>query len=314
MTASVTWLLSQDRLSKNRTAFRMREVQSNIGESRWRLIAAGLGATPAQHPENHVGPAAAAAWHRQAAQIPGRSGAADFNLMSMPGYAGFIELVCGISAGLGLFTRPAAFSRLGHDGGRVFHGPRPARLFPDLEPGRAGGALLLRFPLPRRGRRGPVERRRDAPQVTLTTSPPHGTTRDGRAQERAVSNVAPGTRVPCKAQEELLRVLAVPIKPAPLSRAGRKIASKFHSLLAGALAAPRSCRAGWSRAARRRGQVEARQADHDLQSFRRGRRHRRACPPARRDGRQDLGPAGRRRRQAGRRRHAGAGHAAQRQA
>ena len=32
-----------------------------------------------------------------------------FNLNSMPGYAGVIELVCGILLVLGLFTRPAAF-------------------------------------------------------------------------------------------------------------------------------------------------------------------------------------------------------------
>jgi putative oxidoreductase len=32
-----------------------------------------------------------------------------FNLMSMPGYAGIIEFVCGILLVIGLFSRPAAF-------------------------------------------------------------------------------------------------------------------------------------------------------------------------------------------------------------
>src|SRR5215468_2622955 len=32
-----------------------------------------------------------------------------FNLNSMPGYAGFIEFVCGILLIIGLFSRPAAF-------------------------------------------------------------------------------------------------------------------------------------------------------------------------------------------------------------
>ena len=33
----------------------------------------------------------------------------NFTLASMPGYAGFIEFICGILLILGLFTRPAAF-------------------------------------------------------------------------------------------------------------------------------------------------------------------------------------------------------------
>lgn len=60
--------------------------------------------------------------------------------------------------------------------------------------------------------------------------------------------------------------------------------------------------------------LEAEEADHDLQPLRSGRRHRRAHAPARRGRGQDPGAAGHHRHQAGRRRPARTGHAAEREA
>jgi putative oxidoreductase len=58
-----------------------------------------------------------------------------FNLMSMPGYAGFIELVCGILLVLGLFTRPAAFLASGMTAVAYFMAHAPQNFFPILNRG-----------------------------------------------------------------------------------------------------------------------------------------------------------------------------------
>ena len=55
--------------------------------------------------------------------------------------AGFIELVGGVLLVIGLFTRPAAFIAVGHDGGRLLHGPCAAGFFPILN----GGELAVLY-------------------------------------------------------------------------------------------------------------------------------------------------------------------------
>ncbi|HLG46588.1 MAG TPA: DoxX family protein [Reyranella sp.] len=58
-----------------------------------------------------------------------------FNLNSMPGYAGIIELVCGILLVLGLFTRPAAFIISGMCAVGYFLVHAPQGFFPILNKG-----------------------------------------------------------------------------------------------------------------------------------------------------------------------------------
>jgi putative oxidoreductase len=58
-----------------------------------------------------------------------------FNLNSMPGYAGFIELVCGILLVIGLFTRPAAFLVSGMAAVAYFYAHAPQGFFPILNRG-----------------------------------------------------------------------------------------------------------------------------------------------------------------------------------
>jgi putative oxidoreductase len=58
-----------------------------------------------------------------------------FNLNSMPGYAGIIELVCGILLVLGLFTRPAAFIISGMCAVGYFLVHAPNGFFPILNKG-----------------------------------------------------------------------------------------------------------------------------------------------------------------------------------
>jgi putative oxidoreductase len=60
---------------------------------------------------------------------------ANFNLSSMPGYAGFIEFVCGILLVLGLFTRPAAFLASGMTAVAYFYAHFPQGFFPILNRG-----------------------------------------------------------------------------------------------------------------------------------------------------------------------------------
>jgi putative oxidoreductase len=58
-----------------------------------------------------------------------------FNLNSMPGYAGFIEFVCGILLVIGLFSRPAAFLASGMTAVAYFMAHAPQGFFPILNRG-----------------------------------------------------------------------------------------------------------------------------------------------------------------------------------
>jgi putative oxidoreductase len=62
-----------------------------------------------------------------------------FALNSWPGYAGFIELICGILLVLGLFTRPAAFLASGMTAVAYFMVHFPRGFFPILN----GGELAV---------------------------------------------------------------------------------------------------------------------------------------------------------------------------
>lgn len=62
-----------------------------------------------------------------------------FNMNSMPGYAGYIEFVCGILLVLGLFTRPAAFLASGMTAVAYFMVHFPKSFFPILN----GGELAV---------------------------------------------------------------------------------------------------------------------------------------------------------------------------
>ena len=62
-----------------------------------------------------------------------------FNLNSMPGYAGYIELVCGLLLVLGLFTRPAAFLASGMTAVAYFMVHFPRGFYPILN----GGELAI---------------------------------------------------------------------------------------------------------------------------------------------------------------------------
>jgi putative oxidoreductase len=59
----------------------------------------------------------------------------NFTLASMPGYAGFIEFICGILLILGLFTRPAAFIASGMTAVAYFYAHFPQGFFPILNRG-----------------------------------------------------------------------------------------------------------------------------------------------------------------------------------
>src|SRR5262245_18091988 len=58
-----------------------------------------------------------------------------FSLASMPGYAGFIEFVCGILLVLGLFSRIAAFIASGMTAVAYFMAHAPQGFFPILNRG-----------------------------------------------------------------------------------------------------------------------------------------------------------------------------------
>ena len=62
-----------------------------------------------------------------------------FNMNSMPGYAGYIELVCGVLLVLGLFTRPAAFLASGMTAVAYFLVHFPRGFYPILN----GGELAI---------------------------------------------------------------------------------------------------------------------------------------------------------------------------
>jgi putative oxidoreductase len=69
----------------------------------------------------------------------------NFNLMSMPGYAGFIEFVCGILLILGLFTRPAAFLASGMTAVAYFTAHAPQGFFPILNRGELAALYCFVF-------------------------------------------------------------------------------------------------------------------------------------------------------------------------
>ena len=79
--------------------------------------------------------------------------------MTMSGAAGLFELVGGVLVVVGLFTRPVAFLLSGMTAVAYFYAHSSGGFFPILNARRAGGALLFRFPLSRRGRWWSVERR-----------------------------------------------------------------------------------------------------------------------------------------------------------
>ena len=60
---------------------------------------------------------------------------ANFNLASMPGYAGVIELVCGVLLVIGLFSRPAAFIASGMTAVAYFMVHAPMGFYPILNKG-----------------------------------------------------------------------------------------------------------------------------------------------------------------------------------
>ena len=62
-----------------------------------------------------------------------------FNLSTMPGYAGFIELACGLLLAIGLFSRPAAFLASGMTAVAYFMVHFPRGFFPILN----GGELAI---------------------------------------------------------------------------------------------------------------------------------------------------------------------------
>jgi putative oxidoreductase len=68
-------------------------------------------------------------------KFPAGAVAPTFTLNSMPGYAGFIELACGILLVLGLFTRPAAFLASGMTAVAYFYAHAPQGFFPILNRG-----------------------------------------------------------------------------------------------------------------------------------------------------------------------------------
>jgi putative oxidoreductase len=59
----------------------------------------------------------------------------NFDLMTMPGYAGFVEFACGILLVVGLFSRPAAFLASGMTAVAYFTVHAPQGFFPILNRG-----------------------------------------------------------------------------------------------------------------------------------------------------------------------------------
>lgn len=70
---------------------------------------------------------------------------ANFNLMSMSGYAGMIELVCGILLVIGLFSRPAAFLASGMTAVAYFMVHAPLGFYPILNKGELAALYCFVF-------------------------------------------------------------------------------------------------------------------------------------------------------------------------
>ncbi len=71
-------------------------------------------------------------------------------------FTGTMELVGGVLIVLGLFTRPVAFVLSGFMAFAYFMAHFPTSFFPAINYGEPAVAVLLRFPIARRGRPGPV--------------------------------------------------------------------------------------------------------------------------------------------------------------
>lgn len=69
----------------------------------------------------------------------------NFTLMSMPGYAGMIEFVCGILLVIGLFSRPAAFIASGMTAVAYFMVHAPMGFFPILNRGELAALYCFVF-------------------------------------------------------------------------------------------------------------------------------------------------------------------------
>lgn len=78
-------------------------------------------------------------------KFPAGAVPANFNLMSMPGYAGIIELVCGILLVMGLFSRPAAFIASGMTAVAYFLAHAPQGFFPILNRGELAALYCFVF-------------------------------------------------------------------------------------------------------------------------------------------------------------------------
>lgn len=70
---------------------------------------------------------------------------ANFSLNSMSGYAGIIELVCGVLLVIGLFTRPAAFLASGMTAVAYFTVHAPMGFFPLLNKGELAALYCFVF-------------------------------------------------------------------------------------------------------------------------------------------------------------------------
>ena len=70
---------------------------------------------------------------------------ANFNLMSMPGYAGIIELVCGGLLVIGLFSRSAAFIASGMTAVAYFMVHAPLGFYPILNKGELAALYCFVF-------------------------------------------------------------------------------------------------------------------------------------------------------------------------
>ncbi len=78
-------------------------------------------------------------------KFPAGAVPANFNLNSMPGYAGFIELICGVLLVIGLFSRPAAFVASGMTAVAYFMVHAPQGFFPILNRGELAALYCFVF-------------------------------------------------------------------------------------------------------------------------------------------------------------------------
>jgi len=77
--------------------------------------------------------------------IPAGATPPNFTLNSLPGYAGVIELACGVLIAIGLFTRPAAFLASGLMAAAYFMAHAPQGFFPILNKGELAALYCFVF-------------------------------------------------------------------------------------------------------------------------------------------------------------------------